>query len=448
MRDPLHEDTTGAGAGRPAPVVMVDVYAPTLRLAHALRAAGHPVVRVQSTPEVPPVYRAGAESPEFTGSFADRIVHDGDLETTVKAVRALAPAAVLTGGELGVELADQLAEALGLPGNGTRLSAARRHKHLQIETVRAAGLPATRQHLAASAEDAAAWHRSLGCRVVVKPVRSAGNDGVSFCTDPEQTAAAFRAVADATNIFAFRNEGVVVQEYLTGTEFAVNTVSCAGQHRLTDVWRYAKISANGVTDRISAAVFTPPGTPERARLAEYGFAVLDALGVRHGPAHLEIMLTPDGPRLVEAGIRLCGADAAYFAQLAAGESQIERTVAAYLRPEEFLATVGEAQRTERHVAMAYLTSPVSGTLAAYPLLPRVRELESFHSVQIAVPEGGELPLTISDTTEPMMIGLAHPSEHVVERDLNTVHYLDGLGFYELAGPPAAPEADRPRGAAL
>jgi biotin carboxylase len=413
-----------------ATIVMVDVYAPTMRLARAFQEAGHPVVRVQSTPGVPPVYQGTFDVTEF----ADNIVHHGDPEATAKAVAAYSPLAVITGGELGVELADQLSEMLGVATNGTRLSAARRDKYTQIATIKAAGLPGTRQHLAASARDAADWHRELGGRTVVKPVRSAGNDGVTFCSAPEETAAAYEQVSTATNIFSFRNEGVVVQEHLDGTEYVVNTVSCEGRHRATDVWRYTKISANGVADRISAAVSVHRGTAERARLIEYGFEVLDALEVRYGPAHLEIMLTPDGPRLVEAGIRLCGADAAYFARLAAGESQIERTVDAYVRPERFLATVHEPQRAERHVAMVYLTSPVTGILASYPLLPQVEALESFHNVQIAVREGDRLPLTVNDTTEPMMIGLAHTSESILSRDLNTVHYLDGTGFYALREP--------------
>ncbi|MBB5937705.1 ATP-grasp domain-containing protein [Streptomyces zagrosensis] len=414
-------------------VVMVDVYAPTLRLARAFLAEGHPVVRVQSTPGVPPVYQGSFTTDEF----ADNIVHVGDQEATCKAVAAHEPVAVITGGELGVELADQLSQALGLATNGTRLSGARRHKHTQIETIKAAGLPGTRQHLASSADDAAAWHRELGGRVVVKPVRSAGNDGVIFCATPEDTAAAYERNAEATNIFSFRNEGVVVQEHLVGTEYAVNTVSRDGRHRATDIWRYMKISANGVTDRISAAVSVHPDSPEHARLTAYGFGVLNALEVRHGPAHLEIMLTCDGPRLVEAGIRLCGADAAYFAQLSAGESQIERTVDCYLHPERFLATLDDVQRVERHVAMAYLTSPVTGVLDGYPLLPEVQALESFHNLHITVSEGGKLPLTIDDTSEPMMVGLAHASEHVLARDLNTVHYLDGAGFYRLRSGDAA-----------
>lgn len=411
-------------------VVMVDVYAPTMRLARAFADAGCAVVRVRSTEEVPPVYRAHG-SDDGDGLFADTIVHHGDVELTLKAVAEHAPVAVVTGGELGVELADRLSEALGLTSNGTRLSAARRDKYVQIETVAAAGLRTAKQLSVTDADELVGWHAALGGRIVVKPVRSAGNDGVAFCDTPQEAVAAYRAVAGAHNIFSLPNDGVVAQEYLAGTEYVVNTVSGDGRHRATDVWRYTKISANGVRDRISGAVLVPPTAPEWTELIGYARDVLDALGVRHGPAHHEIMLTADGPCLVEVGVRLCGADTAAQALLALGESQVELTVQAYLDPAAFRASVDRPQTVRHHVAMAFLTSPVTGILRGYPLLDQVRALDSYYEVQIGVQAGGWLPLTVDDTTEPMMIVLAHPRPEVVERDLATVGWLDGYGFYDL-----------------
>ncbi|EEP70391.1 phosphoribosylglycinamide synthetase [Micromonospora sp. ATCC 39149] len=421
---------TSLGQTSDRTVVMVDVYAPTMRLARAFADAGCAVVRLRSTEEVPQVYRAhgGDDGDSF---FADTIVHHGDIELTLKAVAEHAPVAVITGGELGVELADRLSEALGLTSNGTALSIARRDKYVQIETVRAAGLRAAKQLAVTDAEELARWHADLGGRIVVKPVRSAGNDGVAFCDTPEEAVAAYRSVAGARNIFSLRNDGVVAQEYLVGTEYVVNTVSRDGRHRATDVWRYTKISANGVRDRISGAVLVPPTAPQWAELVGYAREVLDALQVRHGPAHHEIMLTAEGPCLVEVGVRLCGADTAAQALLALGESQVERTVQAYLDPAAFLAEVDRPQTVRRHAAMAFLTSPVTGILRSYPLLDQVRALESCHEIQIGVEPGGWLPLTVDDTTEPMMIVLAHSSPELVDRDLATVGWLDGYGFYDV-----------------
>src|SRR5690349_6637845 len=146
-------------------VVMVDAYAPTQRLAPVFHQAGHQVVRVQSTPEPPLVYQGAFD----LSPYAANIVHTGDLAATLAAIRGHDPVAVVAGGEIGVEFADLLAAELGLPGNGTALSVARRNKYVQIETLRAAGLRATGQLLVENAEQLAAWHEAQGCRIVVKP---------------------------------------------------------------------------------------------------------------------------------------------------------------------------------------------------------------------------------------------------------------------------------------
>ncbi len=437
-----HSPEIPTARGGPRTVVLVDVYAPTMRLARAFASAGCAVVRVRSTAEIPAAYANDAATRAADDAvFAATIVHDGDFARTLRAVDGHAPVAVVPGGELGVELADQLSEALGLTTNGTALSAARRDKFLQIETVRAAGLRTARQLLITDPDELVSWHAALGGRVVVKPVRSAGNDGVAFCDTAAEAVAAYHAVNRATNIFSLRNDGVVAQEYLAGTEYVVNTVSRDGRHRTTDVWRYLKISANGVRDRISAAILVAPTAPEYPALTSYAHEVLDALAIRHGPAHHEIMLTASGPTLVEVGARLCGADTAAQALLALGESQVERTIAAYLDPVAFLATVDDDHRVRQHVAMAFLTSPTTGILRGYPRLDQVRELESLHEIQIGVQPGERLPLTINDTTEPMMVVLAHPSPDVVQRDLATVGWLDGHGFYDVE--PATGSAQEP-----
>ncbi|MGQ0838457.1 ATP-grasp domain-containing protein [Actinokineospora sp.] len=407
-------------------VAMVDVYAPTMRLMRGFADAGYDVVRVQSTAEIPPAYR-----PFDADGFADNIVHYGQFDKTLEAVAKHEPVAVFTGGELGIELADQLSEALGLATNGTTQSEARRNKFAQAEACRAAGVPAARQLLVSDADELAAWHRSVGGRAVVKPIRSMGNDGVTFCDTPAESAAAYRALTGSLNTFGIRNEGVVAQEYLFGVEYAVDTVSCQGRHRVTDLWQYNKIGVNGVVDRMCGHFTIPADAEVRTVLGEYAGAVLDALGVRFGPAHLEIMLTPDGPRLVEGGFRIAGADVPYYAALAAGESQITWSVDAYLNPERFLAQYQRPFRLTQHVAMVFPTSPVEGVLRSYPLLDQVRELASFHDVRMHYKPGDYLPKTVDNGTEPLIIGLVHPRAEVIAHDMASINYLDGPGFYDV-----------------
>ncbi|MET9410891.1 ATP-grasp domain-containing protein [Streptomyces sp. NPDC002935] len=419
-----------ATTGNSPCIVMVDAYAAVRSLVLEFKKQGCSVVRVQSTREVPFVYRS---APFVRDDFAADIVHDGDVAATLAAVAAFTPLAVVSGGEVGVELADLLAERLGLPGNGTALSTARRDKHVMVETVRAAGLRAARQLRVTDAGELAAWHRELGGRVVVKPLRSAGSQGVSFCDTPEESAAAFSALAGTDDVFSRANDGAVAQEYLPGTEYMVNTVSRDGRHHVCDIWRTSRVSANGIVDLCDALALTDSGDRAAAPLSHYAFQVLDALGIRHGPAHVEIRMTPDGPCLVEAGARIAGGGIPASAGLGIGASQLEWTVEACLRPERFHARAQRPYTLRRHCAIAGMVSPVQGVLSEYRGIEEIQRLESFHTLATPVKPGQDIVPTVDDLTYPVIVTLLHDLEEVVQRDLNTIRHLDGTGFYVLDG---------------
>ena len=174
-------------------------------------------------------------------SFAGTVEHNGDLPTTVKAIRALGHALsnVLVGCETGVLLADQLASALGVRGNGTERSELRRNKFHQTEAVRAAGLNAMMQTLAssdASVEEFLSAHAPSPFTAVVKPVDGAGSQGVSICASPDDVRRAFTELRGSTHCLGLQCESVLLQEYLAGDEYVVDTVSRDGVHKCTAVW--------------------------------------------------------------------------------------------------------------------------------------------------------------------------------------------------------------------
>ncbi len=408
-------------------VVIVDAYAGVRALVHEFLERGYSIVRVQSTRGVPPIYQNEILDRDC---FIADIVHDGDVFATARAVAAFAPVAVVPGGEIGVEFADLLAERLGRPGNGTAQSAARRDKYLMVEAVRAAGLRASRQLRVTSAGELAAWHRELGGRVVVKPPRSSGGQGVYFCDTPEESVAAYLSLAGADNVFAQPNDGAVAQEYLPGTEYVVNTVSLEGRHQVCEIWQASRVSANGL-DLCDAYSLIAPDNQVADPLTRYAFGVLDALGIRHGPAHLEIRMTPAEPCLVEIGARIAGGGIPARARLAIGESQIDWIADAYTRPARFLARAGSSYALRRHCAMFGLISPVEGVLREYRGIDEIRMLESFYDLTTLVKPGQELRRTIDDATHPVIVTLLHDIEEVVQRDLNTIRHLDGAGFYVI-----------------
>lgn len=408
-------------------VVLVDPYAPARGLPPAFLQAGYPCVRLQSTAEVPAVYRGPLDLSDYTAN----VVHRGDIEDTVRQLSEYQPVAVITGSELGVELADTLSELMGLDTNGTKLSAARRDKFQMIERVAAVGLRAPRQVHVADEAELRAWHQEIGGRIVVKPLRSAAGDGVAFCDSPDQSAAALAAIMGRENIFSLPNRGVVAQEYLLGAEYIVNTVSRAGRHHVTDIWGSGRLSVNGIADLLVESVLLELGAPDLDALTAYAFEVLDALGIQFGPAHLEIKMTPDGPCLVEIGARISGGELPYYAAEAIGESQLDWTVDCYVRPERFDARCGTPYRLKRYFAWSALASPYRGTLVSYRGLERIKELQSFRGMRTFVAPGSAIQPTVNDLTYPLTVTLHHESDGVLQRDLNTIRYLDGTGFYDV-----------------
>ncbi|MFF9021234.1 ATP-grasp domain-containing protein [Streptomyces eurythermus] len=408
-------------------VAVVDAFGTSHRYVDAFAAAGGAVIHVRSTPDLLP-----GVAPVDPARFSHTLFDEGNLDDLTGRLATLRPRAVLPGRESGVGLADALSERLGLPTNGTALSAARRDKYLQIERVRAEGVSAMRQLRTGDEAELRAWHADLGGTAVVKPPRGALGHGVRFCDSPDESAAALAALRNATSALGERITEVVAQEYLTGAEYIVNTVSCEGVHTVTDVWSTDRVTANGVRDLVVAQILLRGDDPCVGALVPYAFRVLDALGIRHGPAHLEIKLTPDGPRLVEAGARPSGLP--YHVADAIGEGQLEWAVDAYVRPRRFLARAGTPYRRRTAAAWAALVSPASGRLVRYRALDEVRKLESVRELTPLVRPGEEITATTWDLAYPVVLSLRHPVEAVLRRDLNTVRYLDGAAMYEIDTP--------------
>lgn len=402
------------------------------RLAPAFRDAGYVPIRVQSTPQVAKFYR---EQPD-SFPYRTEIIHCGDLTETLNAISPFRPIAIIPGLDSGVELADALSESLhpltGAPTNGTALSSARRDKYAMIEQIKRHGLRGARQIKVDNADQLRSWHTQLGGTAILKPLRSTGNDGVTWCQTPDESVRAFRWLNGRENVLSEPGDGVVAQEYLIGAEYLVNTVSRDGLHQVCDIWKTHRISANGISDLVVACQILPFAGEIQDQLVPYALQVLDALEIRHGAGHIEIKMTPGGPCLVEVGARIAGADLPGYAELATGQSQIDWLVDAYTNPDRFARRQGRPYELRRSVAWALMVAPRSGVLISYRGLDAIKELESFDDMRLLVEPGQRLTRTVDDSTYPVVVTLMHEVDEVLLRDLATLRYIDGEGFYELA----------------
>lgn len=237
---------------------------------------------------------------------------ENDLAATEALVKSKAGphtiVACLAGGEAGVDFADALSERLQLRTNGTDIPN-RRDKKLQQELIKAAGLRSVRQAGSDKFDETIeAFLQSEEFPVVLKPTESAGSDGVKLCHTYEEAKEHFALLMDSQMVNGGDCPAVLCQEFLRGKEYVVDHVSKDGIHKTMMVWVYDKRPTNGSAFVYFGCVPVDPQSPEAKILIPYVRGVLDALGFQNGPSHGEVMMTPDGPCLVEMNCRAHGGD--------------------------------------------------------------------------------------------------------------------------------------------
>jgi phosphoribosylamine--glycine ligase len=210
-------------------------------------------------------------------------------------------------------LADRLRAAgklvFGPGADGARLEGS---KAWMKEVVSAAGVPTARYGEFADADEAIAFLRTLSAPWVVKTDGLAAGKGVLVTDDLAAAEADVRAKL-AGESFGDAGRTVVIEEGLTGPEVSVFVV-CDGERAVAlppaqDFKRVGDGDAGPNTGGMGA--YSPlPWLPEGfaddvvARFAEPTLAELRRRGIDYrGALYAGLMLTPDGPKLIEYNIR-------------------------------------------------------------------------------------------------------------------------------------------------
>ena len=403
-------------------VVIVDPFSTGAELAPEFRRHGWRTIAV-SRPRLPAVYVGKLQAADFDHV----VVHKGDLRATVKTVSAFRPDAVVAGTEIGVVLADALSQDLDLPGNGTAASRSRRHKATMSRAVSGAGLAVPIAFEVGTAEEALEAAACCAGPVVVKPVDSAGGDGVRFCKSLDEVRDAFAAVHGQINLFGGVNRTVLVQEWMIGEQFFVNTVSKAGRHRIIEVWadRRQRRPEGVVCDREDLLPAT--GSPQ-GELVAYVRRTLDALEIREGPAHTELMITPGGVRLIECAARMQGTIVPDAVSAARGENHVTATVGAVVDPDAFAAVVDDPYKLLAHVSVVSLIAPRPGKLSARSLAA-LHETETLHSVFGELTPGAPVVRTVDLFSSPGFLYLVADDTERIEADYRRIRALEQNGLY-------------------
>jgi len=367
----------------------------------------------------------------------------GDADSTV-AVGGVEFVGVYCESDSGLEDAERLRELLQVRcRDDPPVLDARRHKYRMNERVRTATstetssspspLPVVDQRLCdslSSAKDFAKPYFDRGQRVIVKPYRGVATESVYLCSSDDQVEVAWSAIV-SSNVFGSRerHDSVVVQEFLAGTEYAVDVVTRNGQHKVAAIWRYDKRPANGAAFCYFRTELVDQGTdPNAAAVVDYVKSCLTALGVRWGLSHDEVIVTDDGrgPVLVEINCRQHNMDFCPLVMACVGYNALDMTVDALLGDDDDWDTYPDLPTLRAAGCMVHLVNYQSGTLVQTHHIDTLSELPSVLNLEVyedfSTP-GSVIEPTRDIRTDAGWVQLVNEDRAELEKDYETIIQL-------------------------
>merc|ERR1712039_148083 len=325
----------------------------------------------------------------------------------------------------------------GVRGNSTANGMEnRRDKRVQQEAVKASGLRSVRSACGTTWDEVAAFTATEQFPIIVKPCESAGSDGVKLCHTVEEAREHFKLLMNSQRKCGAQGAAVLLQEFLRGKEYIVDHVSRDGVHKTTMVWVYDRRTANGGDFVCFGQKCVLSDSAVAQELIAYTRGCLDALKITDGATHTEVMMTTDGPCLVEVNSRCHGAAGAWMplARALTGYTQVDACVDAFLDANAFerLPDVTPSPfKAAGQVVM--LVSYHKGRIEATPGFDRVRALESFVSLEESVHIGDRLEKTVDLFGITGMAVLVHSDAAVLASDISLIRKMEVEGgIFRLA----------------
>ena len=262
--------------------------------------------------------------------------------------------------------AARLARSLGLRFLNPQTAALLRDKFSTRQRLEASGIAQASHRLASSEDEIMAAIETLGFPVLIKPCDGYASQNVVVIEGPEDLepwispVPYLAAQAMDYGLGVSSSKRFVVERYLVGSFIGCDTMSVDGRHHLIGV--NEKVMCPPPSFTIKGGCFIP-AAPGMEVLERYAFSLLDAVGFDFGAAHIEMMLTADGPQLIEINPRLVSAKIPRLMSFGLGRSVYADLVSLHLGENAFLAR----EHDQLFAVSRWITADRSGRLQAIVL---------------------------------------------------------------------------------
>ena len=242
--------------------------------------------------------------------------------------------------DIRIVAAARLAQHLGLRFLNPETAALLRDKFSVRQRLQARGVAQAGHRLASNEDEILLAIEELGFPVLIKPCDGYASQNVVVIEGPEDLEPWISPVpslatqAKDYGLGVRSNQRFVIERYLTGSFIGCDTMSLGGQHHFLGL--NEKVMHPPPSFTIRGGCFIP-AAPGMEAIRDYAFSLLDAVGFDFGAAHIEMMITTDGPELIEINPRLVSAKIPRLMGYGLGRSVYADLVSLHLGEGAFLA---------------------------------------------------------------------------------------------------------------
>lgn len=193
-----------------------------------------------------------------------------------------------------------VAKEMDLVGIDEQTAIRATNKYEMRKALKKAGVPIPAFSKVSSFDELEECIKQFKGKFITKPADNSGSRGIFLVDDISKVREAFE-YSKANS----RNGDVVVEEFMEGPEVSVETLTIDG---VCHVIQITDKLTTGAPHFVEMGHSQPSQLDQcvQERIKNVAIAANKAIGIQNGPSHTEIIVTNEGPKIVELGARLGG----------------------------------------------------------------------------------------------------------------------------------------------
>lgn len=400
-------------------VVVVDLATP--QLAEAIHKAGYKALALvlwhdRVTPSAWGIEAAGYD-------YQIRLSTTDPLEKIEQALQEIAPDIVgfIPTNEPSEEIVCRLAERFGLPHNDPNTAAVRWNKAKVKELAAKAGLRVPAFQVCKSEEEIKDFAQTLSFPVIIKTPAGSASVNVFTCGSLKDLLEKHHIITTTPDDFGNQPTYSVVEEYIGGTEYQVNTFSDGKNIHVTDIWLTKKIDTKFASNLYYNSWLTSPQEPSLKSVVEYVKKIAQATGITYGPGHIEVKVDEEGPALIEAHARFGGGKQPELLQELSNFDPYAATVEVFTGGK---TTVPHKIEFSAHAAVVSCPTDKTcenGTVSGINEISKLPSFQSFLTGRAL--SGGRVEPTLNMQNYPLRVSLVDKNLDRLHTSAEKVHQL-------------------------